>query len=70
MTKAGWMARLHLFLTLFWLALSLPTLLWWSESVTWVVWMSLYAIVATHWSAYQATRAEVQADDKGKEEDR
>lgn len=59
------MARIHLLLTFLWLALSVPTLLWWHDSVTWVVWMSLYAIVATHWSAYQASRAEVKADDAG-----
>lgn len=60
-TVAIWMKRAHLFLTFFWLAMSVPTQLWWKDSVEWVSWMSLYAIVATHWSAYQASRAEVNS---------
>jgi hypothetical protein len=50
--------RLHAFLTVFWLLLGIPTMLWWSRSLQWVVWMSLYAVVAAHWSAYQAARSE------------
>jgi hypothetical protein len=49
----------HLGLTLVWLiGGSLVTLLWLRESVTWVAWMSVYAIVAAHWSGYQGARAE------------
>jgi hypothetical protein len=30
-----------------WWALVVPTILWWQSSVTWVVFMSLYAIIKT-----------------------
>jgi hypothetical protein len=53
-----YLRHIHAALTLFWLALSLPTLLWWKDQIAWVAWMSLYANVASHWAAWQATRAE------------
>lgn len=53
--------RLHLALALTWLALLVPTTLWWRESVYWVAIMSLYANVVGHWSAYQGARAECEA---------
>jgi hypothetical protein len=53
----GW-ARLHKWATIAWAALAVPTLLWWRDSVAWVALMSLYANVASHWAAYQASRLE------------
>ncbi len=50
--------RFHATAVLIWLALLLPTLLLWSESVLWVAVMSIWANVAGHWSAWQAARAE------------
>lgn len=44
-----------------WLFLAIPTLIWWSESILWVAFMSLYANVASHWSAAQAAEAEERA---------
>lgn len=52
------MRRVHAVLTFVWLALAFPTLLWWSDLVPWIAWMSLYANVVGHWSAWQASRAE------------
>lgn len=52
------MKRLHLVLTLAWVVALVPTLLWWRESILWVAFMSLYANIVGHWSAYQAVRAE------------
>lgn len=56
------MRKVHATLTLSWLLLGIPTMLWWKESIAWVAWMSLYANVASHWSAYQGARAEDSAD--------
>lgn len=56
------MARLHLTLTVAWALLAIPTLLWWRNSILWVAFMSLYANVAAHWSAFQGTRAEREAE--------
>jgi hypothetical protein len=50
--------ELHLVLTIAWATLLIPTLLWWRTSILWVAFMSLYANVVGHWSAYQAARAE------------
>jgi hypothetical protein len=57
------MRRLHAVLTVVWLLLAVPTLMWWRHSLVWVAWMSLYANVASHWSAWQASRAEEAASD-------
>jgi hypothetical protein len=48
----------HRTMTIIWILLVLPTILFWAESVLWVALMSIWANVAAHWGAYQATRAE------------
>lgn len=45
-----------------WLLMAIPTLLWWSESILWVAFMSLYANVAAHWGAAQAASAEEHSE--------
>ena len=50
-------STIHTVLTLVWVALVLPTLLWWRESVFSVALMSLWANIASHWSAREAARA-------------
>jgi hypothetical protein len=57
--------RFHLVATLAWCLLVVPTLLWWRQSILWVAFMSLYANMVGHWSAYQAARAESNADGAG-----
>lgn len=61
------MVRLHFWLTMAWIGLIAPTVLWWSRSILWVLLMSIWANAATHWGAYQAARAEqiIRADDGG-----
>ena len=49
----------HGIATLVWAALIVPSLLWWRQSVPWLVFMSVWANVGTHFSAYQAARSEV-----------
>ncbi|VTP13843.1 hypothetical protein PUATCC27989T_01691 [Phytobacter ursingii] len=55
------MARMHLFLALIWAILTIPTLLWWKNSILWVSLMSIYAIVISHLAAYSAAHAEKAA---------
>lgn len=50
--------RFHLVLTVFWFIMIIPTLLWFSESVKYLVAISLYAIIIGHFSSYEATKAE------------
>lgn len=53
----------HLVLTLVWVLLAIPTLIWWKESILWVAVMSLYANVAGHWAAYEGSRAKEESED-------
>lgn len=46
--------RTHGILLVLWVLLALPTFLLWRDSVPWVVFMSWYAIVASHWAAFEA----------------
>ena len=57
------LAHLHLIMTCVWAALLVPTLVWWRDSLLWVIAMSLYANFVGHFSAWQAARAEVHAED-------
>lgn len=57
-TKARRLARLHLTMLCVWASLLVPSLLWWSDSLQWVIAMSLYANFVGHFSAWQAARAE------------
>lgn len=52
------MVRLHLGLTVIWGILIVPSVLWWRESVPWLVLMSAWANFASHWAAWQAARGE------------
>lgn len=56
--------------TVLWLVLVIPSLLLWKKSVPWLVFMSVWANVAGHFSAWQAARVEANqeiADQKTKE---
>lgn len=54
--------RLHLTLAGIWAALTVPTVLWWHDSILWVLIVSLYANAAAHLSAAQAARAEERVE--------
>lgn len=47
--------RVHLGLAALWAALAVPTVLWWSDSILWVLLISVYANIASHWSAAEAS---------------
>lgn len=49
--------QVHLVLLSVWAVLLIPTLIWWRDSILWVAFMSLYAIVTSHWGAYEAAKA-------------
>ena len=62
--------KVHLALVFVWLGLVVPTILWWRTSILWIAFMSLYAIIGTHWAAYEAAKAkdlaEKAEDDAGR----
>lgn len=56
----------HKWATIVWILLLIPSVLFWSEAIMWVVLMSVWANIAGHWSAYQASRAELKQDEQNK----
>jgi hypothetical protein len=65
--KPSTTVRMHKYLTIVWGGLAVPTILFWRESIVWVVFMSLYANFVGHWSAYTAAKAERQAEKNGED---
>lgn len=65
---AGWVTlrRAHAFLTVLWMVLAIPGILWWRESVPFLVGVSIYANIVGHWSSWGAARAEEAANDQSK----
>lgn len=55
--------KIHKWMTYMWLAAAAPICLLLSDSVPFLVFISVYAVVAAHWGAYQAARAEVNSPD-------
>lgn len=55
--------RLHAALTIAWLLLAVPSMVFWRNSLAWIVFVSVYANVASHWAAWQGARAEKAASD-------
>lgn len=45
-----------------WMILLIPTLLWWQESIVWIVFMSWYANTVGHWSAYTSAKTEEKVE--------
>jgi len=54
-------STIHAWLMGVWFALGVPTVLWWKDSLIWVVAMSWYAIVASHWACREAAKADEDA---------
>lgn len=59
------MRKFHAAAVVVWVLLIPPTLFWWKESILWVAMMSIWANIASHWSAFQATGAEQEANNDG-----
>lgn len=55
--------QFHKWATLVWVLLLFPSIFLWSEAILWVVLMSVWANIAGHWSAYQASRSEEKQDE-------
>jgi hypothetical protein len=53
--------RYHGWAAVFWFVMILPSWFWFRDSLFWVIFISLYANLATEWGAWQAVRAERQA---------
>lgn len=61
LTEAERSVWIHFGFLLVWLIPgTIVTLLWLSSAVAWVAWMSLYAIVVSHWAGMQAALADLR----------
>lgn len=58
MSGARFLRHAHLALAIAWALLVIPSVTVWKNSLLWVVFMSAYAIIVSHLSAYDAARAE------------
>lgn len=50
--------HVHAALTAAWLVIAVPAVVWWRDSVPFLVFVSVYANFVGHWSSWQAARAE------------
>ncbi len=55
--------RCHLFAAVMWVGLAIPSLIWWKDSVLWVILISIYANIVGHLSGYSAARADQAAEE-------
>lgn len=46
-----------------WLILAIPSVIWWKDSVLWVIIISIYANIVGHLSGYTAARADEAAEE-------
>ncbi len=78
MTKGPWasvtgnpvfMRRVNGWLTFVWLIAAAPICIWLNDSVPFLVFISVYAVVTGHWSAYQAARVEVNQEEDANVQD-
>lgn len=53
---------MHLISAAAWVVLAIPSVLWWKNSVLWVIIISIYANVVGHLSGYTAARADEAAE--------
>lgn len=54
--------RFHLTMLAVWVVLLPPSVLWWKNSIPYLIFMSWYAIAIGHASSWQASRAEQEAE--------
>lgn len=57
--------RVHLVLTVIWFVLFFPAVLWWKESVPFLVFVSVYANFVGHWASYEAAKTEQEVVAQG-----
>jgi hypothetical protein len=53
-----YLRRFHAVATIVWLLLAIPSLIWWKDSLLWIILLSVWANVASHFGAWQGARAE------------
>ena len=57
------MRQLHGWLTVIWFVAAIPICIYLNDSVPFLVFISVYAVVTGHWSSWQAARVEEKQDE-------
>lgn len=57
------MRALHGWLTVIWFVAAVPICIYLNDSVPFLVFISVYAVVTGHWSSWQAARVEEKQDE-------
>ena len=57
---AGTLVHFHKWATIVWFAASIPICIFLSSSVPFLVFISVYAVVVSHWSTWQASKVELK----------
>jgi hypothetical protein len=65
----SFMRKANGWLLIFWVIMAFPSMIFWANSVPYLVGVSVYAIVAGHWSAWQAARTEVKQEEEEEKRD-
>lgn len=60
---ANAMMALHKWLTIVWLLAALPICVFLKDSLPFLVFVSVYAVVTGHWATFQAARVEVRQEE-------
>lgn len=66
-TEPKYASKIHKYALFGWLVLSIPIAILLSNSIPFIVFLSVYAIVVSHWSSWQAVRTELKQDDADSE---
>ena len=62
--RPAFLRAFHGWMTLTWVLMVVPSILWWRNSVAYLVMLSVYAVVMGHWSSWQAARVEVRQEEQ------
>jgi hypothetical protein len=62
MTRPEGQRAAHGWLAVIWGVLAVPSMIWWKDSIPYLVGLSVYAVVAGHLSSWQSARTEVRQE--------
>jgi hypothetical protein len=60
LARPEYQRALHGWLAAFWAVLAVPSMIWWKDSIPYLVGLSVYAVVAGHLASWQSTKTEAR----------
>lgn len=68
MSRSQLFRRFHGAATIFWIVMVIPTILYWKESVTYLVFLSIYTVILDHVGAWETLKL-ARSQEKSQEKD-